>query len=1459
MRCAPNKTDGMKKRIPFKKILLLGIGTFLAIWAQGATITAIANGNWGASATWDLSRTPLTTDDVVIGGGYTVTVNSTGAVCSTIQIGIKNSSAGTLTFSGTSGLTVSGAITVGGNGTKGPGTLTMANGATLTCASLASGNTATYNLDVPTSTVIFTSGFSLPSGVTAFNNLTLNSGTLTLGASVSVSGTLTQSGGNIAVETYTLTVNGTHTAGTGTVSGAGGYMLGSGASFSTTHASGISGNITTTTKTFNTNNNFTFNGTSAQVTSTSLPSTINNLTINNASGVTASSSFTANGTLTITSANPSDTKGALDMGSHTLDLGVTTPTSTTGTGDITGTVRRQGTFAKATNYYFNHRYCIFIFPSDVNLSSITSLSLTLTLVSSGTGWMDGTVLRNYQITETGGTGTVYAMFSGHYLDSELNGNTDTKLSYWYKTDESTKTEIGRAVHNETDNYVTFGKFDIVATTGRYYTLANTAKERYTWDGSENTSWKNALNWDLGIPDETMDIVIPDDLTTANNLVLIDDTIVNVKSIQIESGGSLTAGSGTKIYLYAGSTDGFASFDCSGTFTEGTSNVVFNGDGGAFTGTADFYNIEIPSGKSMANRLGSVMNIYGDVNNNGTWNTSLGYNTIDYKGTDQEIIIPNACAVGYLNLILSGTNIILPNDEMVVGGDFTGSGTFDHNNGTVTFGGTDAQIINSGSNTFNNIKVTNIDTTVTASSNISCASFDNGGSSNVASITDMAGYTLTSTATPDNTGATIRFSGASNGLALTTGTVEYTGTTQTVTSGTYSTLNLTAAGTKTAGGDISATNLDNGGTGSAASVLDMAEYSLTVSNTPDNTGATMRFSGASNGLCLSTGTIEYYGTTEKTIKTGTYKNLTLSNSSGTNTANGAITSTGTLTTTSGGTLNMGTYALGVNNISSNCYIQTQNITSTPLTAGKSWGGTVEYNGSSDQTISGGNYTTLINSNTSGTVSIGSNVSATTVTLNPLSETTLADGYTFDATTLNFESSESANQSASFIDMNTAGGLTGTFNAESYMTGGHWHMVTPITYGESISTFIHAAGNEIPNKGSSYGMTDYSESADAWNSYFETSNVNNLESGKGYLLRRTDDGIVTYSGTLTGGTKTVHITKSGGGWNCIGNPYPSALKMNDAADASYNFLKTNATLLDASYACIYIWDDASTQYKILGNVSFGGRDLGQNFLQAGQGFFIKAKAESDVTFENTMQSHQTTTELKSSNVSWPGIELSLTDEKTVSSAVIAFNEEMTEGLDITYDAGLLRGNTGINIFSRLVEDNGIDFAIQCLPEKFERITIPIGIESPAGKTLQFKIISSNISEKWQLELEDNKDGSTYQITDSLTLPLSTEEEISGAGRFYLRISNPEEIVNGLNCKKTNKNKLRAYFSNGTILVDSKLDGPAEAYLYDCTGRKTGHFKLSKNTNNSIPASNIKKGIYLLMIMQGQNVFTSKLIFK
>lgn len=116
-----------------------------------------------------------------------------------------------------------------------------------------------------------------------------------------------------------LTVKGTLNTGTNTVAGDGAFTLDSGATLGIGSADGITssgatGNIQTTTRSFSTGANYTYNGSSAQVTGNGFPATVNNLTINNASGVTLSGATTVNGTLTLTG-------GLLKIGGNNLTLG----------------------------------------------------------------------------------------------------------------------------------------------------------------------------------------------------------------------------------------------------------------------------------------------------------------------------------------------------------------------------------------------------------------------------------------------------------------------------------------------------------------------------------------------------------------------------------------------------------------------------------------------------------------------------------------------------------------------------------------------------------------------------------------------------------------------------------------------------------------------------------------------------------------------------------------------------------------------------------------------------------------------------------------------------------------------------------------------------------------------------------------------------------------------------------
>jgi hypothetical protein len=445
---------------------------------------------------------------------------------------------------------------------------------------------------------------------------------------------------------------------------------------------------------------------------------------------------------------------------------------------------------------------------------------------------------------------------------------------------------------------------------------------------------------------------------------------------------------------------------------------------------------------------------------------------------------------------------------------------------------------------------------------------------------------------------------------------------------------------------------------------------------------------------------------------------------------------------------------------------------------------------------------------------------------------------------------------------SGTPTGDVTCQRYMTGGKWHLVSPAAAGTSISTFLQTAGNAIQSKDVSgtlnYGMMDYNETPNLWNSYFTAATPGNFVAGKGYSLRRTGDGIVTFTGTLTSGTKSVSLTKVGAeGWNCVGNPYTSAINMNTAASASNNFLKTNAidaANLDPSYACLYVWDDAIAAYKITGNISYGGRDLGQNVFAPGQGFFVKANnSSSSVQFTAAMQAHQPATELKSGQVSWPGFELTATSGVIKASTVVAFDNAMTRGLDPTYDAGLLRGSSGLSVYTRLLADNGIDFAIQCLPVKFDNLVIPVGVDYKTGGEITFSIQTIELPSTVNLTLEDKTKGTFTSLTDKSTLKATIPAGANGIGRFYIHVNS---IVSSSPLTNLSSG-IKAYIENGSIVIIGEVSSSAKAYINDINGIILGTFSLKTGSRNTIPAVGLISGVYLITINDGNKRVVIKIV--
>ncbi|MEI6576485.1 MAG: dockerin type I domain-containing protein [Bacteroidota bacterium] len=202
------------------------IGSFTVLNPGPSTRTSSQSGNWSQSSTWGGNPPPTSVDAAIINGGFTVTVDNSNAVCSSVQVGgsALGQGTGTLSFSSGSHLTVSGITNIGPvNNNNTSGSLNMSSGGTLTCQGITLNRLGTWTAG--TGTVEFTATNTIPiDNNVIFNNLTMSGGTTTIAHNLTVSGNLLINSGaslNGGANTLSLagnwTNNGTFTGNTGTV------------------------------------------------------------------------------------------------------------------------------------------------------------------------------------------------------------------------------------------------------------------------------------------------------------------------------------------------------------------------------------------------------------------------------------------------------------------------------------------------------------------------------------------------------------------------------------------------------------------------------------------------------------------------------------------------------------------------------------------------------------------------------------------------------------------------------------------------------------------------------------------------------------------------------------------------------------------------------------------------------------------------------------------------------------------------------------------------------------------------------------------------------------------------------------------------------------------------------------------------------------------------------------------
>jgi hypothetical protein len=309
-----------------------------------------------------------------------------------------------------------GALDCGANIVSGTGTFVLAPGATLGIGStagiassgatgniqtairnFASGANYTYNGGGPQN-----SGNGLPSTV---NDLTVsNSAGVSLSSDLTVNGTLALITGTFTIASHSLTL----------VNPIGGT------------ATNLSADVSSS---------LTIAGSAGGINIPGSISALNNLTLNNPLGTNLQSNLTVSGTLDLNS-------GDIMTGPFTLVMGNASTSS--GNGDVVGDVRRADLDGATPRSFGNPNVQITITEGSVT-------AITINLVKASPSDFANSARRSYTLKDIVGS-VVTATLRLHYLDSELNGNSEGSLELW-RNDGNAWVSQGATTRDPTDNWV----------------------------------------------------------------------------------------------------------------------------------------------------------------------------------------------------------------------------------------------------------------------------------------------------------------------------------------------------------------------------------------------------------------------------------------------------------------------------------------------------------------------------------------------------------------------------------------------------------------------------------------------------------------------------------------------------------------------------------------------------------------------------------------------------------------------------------------------------------------------------------------------------------------------------------------------------------------------------------------------------------------------------------------------
>ena len=355
--------------------------------------------------------------------------------------------------------------------------------------------------------------------------------------------------------------------------------------------------------------------------------------------------------------------------------------------------------------------------------------------------------------------------------------------------------------------------------------------------------------------------------------------------------------------------------------------------------------------------------------------------------------------------------------------------------------------------------------------------------------------------------------------------------------------------------------------------------------------------------------------------------------------------------------------------------------------------------------------------------------------------------------------------------------------------------------------------------------YTEASDIWDEVDPT--TESFTNAIGYAINYTSNTGITLTGTLNDGSYPTTVTNNGsydgGGWNLLGNPYPSAI------DADI-FLDDNTAVIDHT---VYLWDDSdyATHNGTMGvNPTGGTTPTGR--VGVGQGFFVRKTAvgSASVTFTNSMRLDNGQF-FRRGEASLLRVRLENEDASLTNAFEIHLMENANYGFDADWDSEKLKGNPNMAFYS-VLEDK--DLILQTIPTPDKAAQIPMGYDIATEGT--YKIVlenAQNLPEDSKVVLVDQLTGKVYDIQSEGTVAFDLDQG-SVRDRFALRITRDNTATTEVS------EQISTYVQDDVLHIHNMSGETVNAlYMYDMTGRVI----LNQNNAANINIEALPAGIYMI----------------